>query len=221
MKGVYDMALQARAEATRRRIIESAVELFAELGYGETGLADVLHHAGVSKGAFYYHFDSKEAVATAIIEEFDSTAGRIVGAEFDDEHPTLEGIIAATFAIQALMHRDKLTQVGHRLCQALDQVSSAGAGVYKGWTDRFVDMVTRVIDSGRMREGVDPHHVAESVWAAILGCNLVSAAIGDDPYARLGRCWGVLVRSIVADHALEGALESVDRIAEHYQGVAV
>ena len=100
-------------------------------------------------------------------------------------------------------------------------MSSAGAGVYKGWTDRFVDMVTRVIDSGRMREGVDPHHIAESVWAAILGCNLVSAAIGDDPYARLGRCWGVLVRSIVADHALEGALESVDRIAEHYQGVAV
>lgn len=181
----------------------------------------MLHHAGVSKGAFYYHFDSKEAVATAIIEEFDNTAGRIVNAEFDPDFPTLEGIIAATFAIQALMHRDKLTQVGHRLCQALDQVSSAGARVYKGWTDRFVDMVTMVIDTGRVREGVNPHHVAESVWAAILGCNLMSAAIGDDPYARLGRCWGVLVRSIVADHALAGVLESVDRIAERHQGVAV
>lgn len=218
---MYDVALQARAEATRRRIIESAVELFAEFGYGETGLADVLHHAGVSKGAFYYHFDSKEAVATAIIEEFDNTAGRIVDAEFDPDCPTLEGIIAATFAMQALMHRDKLTQVGHRLCQALDQVSSAGARVYKGWTDRFVDMVKMVIDSGRMREGVDSNHVAESVWAAILGCNLMSAAIGDDPYARLGRCWGILVRSIVADHALAGVLESVDRIAERYQGVSV
>ena len=218
---MYDVALQARAEATRRRIVESAVELFAELGYGETGLADVLHRAGVSKGAFYYHFDSKEAVATAIIEEFDNTAGMIADAEFDADCPTLEAVIATTFAVQALMHRDKLTQVGHRLCQALDQVSSAGARVYEGWTDRFVDMVEMVIDSGRLREGVDPHHVAESVWAAILGCNLMSAAIGDDPYARLGRCWGVLVRSIVADHALADVLESVDRIAERHQVATV
>ena len=64
------MPLQARAEATRRRILDSAIDLFDELGYGETGLADVLQRAGVSKGAFYYHFDSKEAVAAAIIEDY-------------------------------------------------------------------------------------------------------------------------------------------------------
>ena len=63
------MPRQARAEATRRRIIDSAVDLFTEMGYGETGLADVLQRAGVSKGAFYYHFDSKESVAAAIITD--------------------------------------------------------------------------------------------------------------------------------------------------------
>ena len=133
------MALQARAEATRRRIIDSAVELFADLGYGETGLADVLQHAGVSKGAFYYHFDSKEAVATAIIEQFDAKARADVDGEFDGDSPTIEGLVAATYAVQDLMLNDKLTQVGHRLCQALDQVSSAGSRVYLGWTGRFVE----------------------------------------------------------------------------------
>ena len=218
---MHDVALQARAEVTRRRIIDSAVELFAELGYGETGLADVLHNASVSKGAFYYHFDSKEAVAIAIIEEFDSTAGRTVDAEFDADCPTLEGIIAATFAVQALMHRDKLTQVGHRLCQALDQVSSAGARVYQGWTDRFVHMVTIVIDTGEMLDGVDPNDVAESVWVGVLGCHLVSAAIGDDPYARLRRCWRVMVRSIVPEGSLPAANGALDRVAERYQNVPV
>jgi AcrR family transcriptional regulator len=211
------MALQARAEATRRRIIESAVELFAELGYGETGLADVLQHAGVSKGAFYYHFDSKEAVATAIIEEFDNRVGRAIDNDFDVDGPTLEGLIAGTFAVQDLMRRDKLTQVGHRLCQALDQVSSAGARVYLGWTERFVDMVKMVIDTGDMREDVDPNHVAECVWVGILGCNLVSAAIGDDPYARLARCWRVMVRTIVPEGALDGVEKTVDGIAGRYQ----
>lgn len=215
------MALQARAEATRRRIIESAVGLFAELGYGETGLADVLQHAGVSKGAFYYHFDSKEAVATAIIDQFDSTAIRILEQEFDTDLPTLEGLIATTFAVQALMRNDKLTQVGHRLSLALDQVSSAGSRLYRSWTNRFVDMVTMVIDTGALLDGIDPGDVAECVWVGILGCNLVSAAIGDDPYARLARCWRVQMRSIVPEHALAAAYQSVDCIAERYQGVAV
>ncbi len=215
------MALQARAEATRRRIIDSAVELFAELGYGETGLADVLQHAGVSKGAFYYHFDSKEAVATAIIEQFDAKVGAAFDGEFDADSPALEGLVAATFAVQALMLNDKLTQVGHRLCQALDQVSSAGARVYLGWTDRFVDMVKRVIDSGEMIDGVDPNDVAESVWVGILGCNLVSAAIGDDPYARLGRCWRVMVRSIAPTGSLNAAHASVNSVAARYESVAV
>ncbi len=215
------MALQARAEATRRRIIDSAVELFAELGYGETGLADVLQHAGVSKGAFYYHFDSKEAVATAIIEEFDNTAGRVADAEFDADSPTLEGLIAVTYAVQALMHNDKLTQVGHRLCQALDQVSSAGARVYLGWTERFVGMVKKVIEGGEMLDGVDPNDVAESVWMGILGCNLASAAIGDDPYARLGRTWRIMVRSIVPEHSLTAAHAALDRVADRYQSVSV
>lgn len=215
------MALQARAEATRRRIIDSAVELFAELGYGETGLADVLQHAGVSKGAFYYHFDSKEAVATAIIGEFDARARAAVDAEFDADSPALEGLVAATFAVQSLMLNDKLTQVGHRLCQALDQVSSAGARVYLGWTDRFVDMVKQVIDGGEMADGVDPNEVAESVWVGVLGCHLVSAAIGDDPYARLGRCWRVMVRSIVPEPGVGAAKDAVNRVAERYTTVAV
>ncbi len=62
------MARQARAEATRKKIIDTAVELFIDLGYGETGLAEILQRADVTKGAFYYHFDSKEAVAAAIID---------------------------------------------------------------------------------------------------------------------------------------------------------
>lgn len=215
------MPLQARAEATRRRIIESSVELFAELGYGETGLADVLQHAGVSKGAFYYHFDSKEAVATAIIEEFDAKIGAAFTGEFDADAPALEGIISGTYAVQALMLNDKLTQVGHRLCQALDQVSSAGARVYLGWNDRFVDMVKEVVDNGEMSDAVAANDVAETVWVGILGCNLVSAAIGDDPYARLARCWRVVVRSIVPPDSVAGAHSAIERISQRYQAVSV
>lgn len=196
------MALQARAEVTRRRIIETAVELFSELGYGETGLADVLHRAGVSKGAFYYHFDSKEAVASAIIDEFDSRTASAVAENFDPAAPTLDGIVTSTFAVQNLMHRDATIQTGQMLSQALNQVSGAGSRMYAGWTGRFVAMVKGVADAGGIRSDVDPLDVADAIWAGVLGSHLVSAACGDDPYIRLARCWRVLVLSIAPQDEL-------------------
>ena len=62
------MVRQARSEATRRKIITSAVELFNEIGYPATGLGDIIDRAEMTKGALYYHFDSKESLATAIID---------------------------------------------------------------------------------------------------------------------------------------------------------
>ena len=68
------MVRQARSEATRKKIINAAVDLFAEVGYQATGLGDIIERAEMTKGALYYHFDSKEALATAIIEEGANTA---------------------------------------------------------------------------------------------------------------------------------------------------
>jgi AcrR family transcriptional regulator len=63
------MVRQARSETTRRKIITSAVELFNEIGYPATGLGDIIDRPEMTKGALYYHFESKESLATAIIED--------------------------------------------------------------------------------------------------------------------------------------------------------
>lgn len=47
---------------TRQRIIDTAVDLFADRGYDATSVADVIGRAGVAKGGFYHHFASKEAL---------------------------------------------------------------------------------------------------------------------------------------------------------------
>jgi AcrR family transcriptional regulator len=208
--------MQARAEATRRKIIDSAVDLFSELGYGETGLADVLQRAGVSKGAFYYHFESKEAVAAAIIEEFDRRCGEMVAAEFDAGNPRLEGLVAATFGVQNMMWSDKVGQTGQLLSQALGQVSGAGSRVYAGWTTRFAEMVKSLIDAGELRPELNVEDVAEAMWAGVLGCHLVSAAVGDDPFTRLGRSWRVVLRSLVPEDSGNDVTVLVDRVAQRY-----
>jgi AcrR family transcriptional regulator len=53
---------QQRAEETRSHILDAAGELFAARGYDATSVADICAQAGVTKGAFYHHFASKQAV---------------------------------------------------------------------------------------------------------------------------------------------------------------
>ncbi len=213
------MALQARAEATRRRILDSAIDLFSELGYGETGLADVLARAGVSKGAFYYHFDSKEAVAVAIIEDFRRRNTETVLEHADRSTPLLDRIIVATFVSAAMIESDQAARIGNQLLQSLGQVSSVASQIYREWTTDFITNLTKAIERIGPRPGVDPAEFAEAMWVGVLGCHLLSAALADDPYTRLSRAWRTLLQATLPDHARRTYDELLDRMSHGLQTV--
>lgn len=54
-------------EEARRRILQKAVEIFAEHGYHATTMDDIAHAVGVSKGAIYLYFDSKETLFAEMV----------------------------------------------------------------------------------------------------------------------------------------------------------
>ncbi len=54
--------------ATRGGIVSAALRLFAERGFASTSIADIAGAAGITKGAIYWHFDSKDALFKAILE---------------------------------------------------------------------------------------------------------------------------------------------------------
>jgi AcrR family transcriptional regulator len=56
---------RATSEATRRHILETALALFRERGFEETTIRDIAGRAGLSLGAAYYYFKSKEAIVGA------------------------------------------------------------------------------------------------------------------------------------------------------------
>lgn len=213
------MVLQARAEATRRRIIDSAVELFDERGYGETGLADILQRAGVSKGAFYYHFDSKEAVASAVIGEYQRRNTERVLDAIDRTAPLLERIIIASFASADMINSEKIAQIGNQLLQALGQVSSVAPRVYSEWTTEFVDNLAKAIQQVGPRDGVDTSEVAEAMWAAVLGCHLMSSALDREPRQRLARVWRCMLRATIAEPAQAHYNALLDHLASERQSV--
>ena len=71
---------QARAEETRQRVVATARRLFAEKGYFETGTTEIVEAAGVgTRGALYHHFDNKQALFLAVLEEIEVDLGAKVG----------------------------------------------------------------------------------------------------------------------------------------------
>ena len=64
------MRMQKRGELTRSRILDAARTSFSQHGYDATGVAEICRSAGLSKGAFYHHFSSKQAVFMELLNRW-------------------------------------------------------------------------------------------------------------------------------------------------------
>ena len=61
------------AEATRRALLNAAAEQFYEAGYHGGSVSEIVARAGLTKGALYFHFPDKRALAEAVIAEMNTT----------------------------------------------------------------------------------------------------------------------------------------------------
>jgi len=64
------MTTQQRGEETRKRLLDAAQEAFALYGYDGTSVAEICRRTGVTKGAFYHHFPSKQDVFLELLERW-------------------------------------------------------------------------------------------------------------------------------------------------------
>ncbi|KUH64242.1 TetR family transcriptional regulator [Mycolicibacterium novocastrense] len=198
------MARQARSEATRRRIIDSAVGLFNEIGYATTSLGDIIERAEMTKGALYYHFDSKEALGTAIIEEGSAILFREFARIRESSAPALERIIHSSFVIVGLLNTDAIARSSIHLMRAFGEFHTVAASAYSRWLDEIISDAVEAIEDGDLRAELDPSAVAETILGTMVGAELLSTimASGVNVVERLGRVWEILLPALVTDESL-------------------
>ncbi|GHO88412.1 TetR/AcrR family transcriptional regulator [Dictyobacter formicarum] len=63
------MPVTARGEATRRKILDAAEEVFGELGYYEASISEITRRAGVAQGTYYIYFHSKRTIFEELVRD--------------------------------------------------------------------------------------------------------------------------------------------------------
>jgi AcrR family transcriptional regulator len=193
------MARQVRSEATRRKILDAAIDVFGDVGYAAAGWNTIIERTGMTKGALYHHFDSKESLASAIIEEGSETILVAFRNVCGSSSPALENMIHGTFTIANVLSSDKTARAAEQLTAALTGFNEAAMRFCANMVELMAAQARRASAEGDVRQELDPVVISESIVGAMFGTRLLYNAIAAKGVA--GRDAGVGVDSGPAPHA--------------------
>jgi len=166
------MKQQARATQTKGNILEAAERLFAVQGYEATSVSMICDAAGVSKGAFYHHYKTKQSVFLELMQRW------------------LEGLDEQLVLIEesTLDVKEGLLSMGEIIGQVLDiggpqlpifleflsrairdpAVWDAAVEPFQRYREFFAIFIQRGIDEESLRE-IAPHYTARVIIALAVG----------------------------------------------------
>jgi AcrR family transcriptional regulator len=91
-----DRRLTAQGQERKQQLLDRAAELFAERGYAETRVIDIVRAAGVAKGLFYWYFENKEALFKELAHNIRLDLRREQGRALDRDAPALVNLYRGT-----------------------------------------------------------------------------------------------------------------------------
>jgi AcrR family transcriptional regulator len=141
-----------RGDQTRQAIVTAALTLFAERGFAATSVQDIAGQAGVTKGAFYHHFDSKNAVFLEIYSilpnHFLRTVRGVAAAELPAGAALLE-IIEAVAQIVKDFRAETTVWIGElRMMRDTDALDPDRLLDINALTAETIDLVSAILRRG-------------------------------------------------------------------------
>lgn len=166
---------QDRARETRARILEGAAEAFALHGFAGATVADILKRSGVTKGALYFHFETKEEVADAVLAAH--------GAWMAQTMRALPGrgaqrLINLGYRVCDALATDVLFQATARLAVERETYGEGRPASFHMWESKAREMLEAIESEGQFAVSVDIPRLSRMLTAALLGLHLSAQAAG-------------------------------------------
>ncbi|GFH37276.1 TetR/AcrR family transcriptional regulator [Streptomyces pacificus] len=174
---------EERKRATRRKIMDAAGDLFAHRGIEATTTEALLSAAGVSRGAMYHHFDSREDLVAAVYEEEAAAAIARAAAREPGGLSARERLLAGCLAwldevsrpgVARILIEDGPAALGWRRCRRIEEQYSLG---------RLTAALRWAVDTGEIRVA-SVELTARLMNAVLAEAALIVIAVNDQAEVR-------------------------------------
>jgi TetR/AcrR family transcriptional regulator, transcriptional repressor for nem operon len=186
------------AEGTRARLLQAAFCEVYRYGFQSAGIDTILAATDVTKGALYYHFESKEALGCAIIEEIvaEMTGDRwLRPLQRSKDKDPIDALIGV---VQAIPHRPRdvkggcpLVNLAQEMSQLDEQFRKRLERIFHAWQAEIAMALRRGQYQGRVRRDLVPEETASFLIAMVEGYEVLAKNAQD------AKVWNMGIRNIV------------------------
>ncbi|WP_042366169.1 ScbR family autoregulator-binding transcription factor [Streptacidiphilus neutrinimicus] len=159
---------QARAERTRDTLIQAAAEVFGELGFAGASMMKIADRAGLTMGAVYFHFRSKDELAQLLVQE---QPKHVVPPHASEG---LQQAVDITLTWAYRMPKDPILQAGARLVWEQENFASPQANSHDQWTEIISEALQVALARRELRAGTDVDTLSRLVVDACTGAQMRS-----------------------------------------------
>ncbi|MGV0741839.1 TetR family transcriptional regulator [Mycolicibacterium sp. XJ870] len=186
--------LDRRADLTRLQILRAASLQFAHKPYSLVSLDDILADAAVTKGALYFHFRSKHALASSIVDHRAQQARITLKEVLARNLCGLETLIDISYLVAAEDIGETMARAGLNLIESIGRTDGLGQRMLDEWVLGYADIGGRALAEGDFAGDCDPEPVARLLVSMYLGIRQTSDL--DDPQrllTDLERSWKIVL----------------------------
>ncbi|MFF5448517.1 ScbR family autoregulator-binding transcription factor [Streptomyces sp. NPDC012888] len=193
--------MQERSERTRRKLVHAGAEMFRRNGYANATLGQIAAFAGVTKGALYFHFGSKDELAEAVQLRGCALLHDSVRELQDAGLSPLQTLIDTTHWLVRSLHEEPAVPASFRITKECTGLQDFAADFQAVWLDAVRGLLRQSAAAGELRSGGRWEETESLVSAA--ACGIEAMAGTGMPYAELQRrvcgLWSLLLPSLVPD----------------------
>jgi TetR/AcrR family transcriptional regulator, transcriptional repressor for nem operon len=187
-----------RADTTRRHILRTAAHQFARRPYHEVGLDDILAEAELTKGAMYFHFRSKYALALAIIKVQTAAGTFAVDDLMSRNLSGLETLIDFSYLIAAQDIQTDGLRAGLNLLESVGRSEGLQESLLDGWIQALAVVVEKAIADGDIDRRSSPQDVGRLIVSLHMGLRQTSNLDEPERFLRdLEQSWNVILAGIL------------------------
>ena len=193
-------------------MLEGAAASFDKFGYGTASLSTIIAHAGVSKGAMYFHFSSKEELAQAVIDAQLALATAATVTIIEHTPKAFDALILITKELARQLQTEPIARGGMRLTLESTTAQNPNARSFDDWIEMIATLTGRAQNEGDVADNVDVVALARLIVASFTGVQTVSEMLTGraDLQLRMTEMWHLLLPSVVPRRRLPRLRAVVD-----------